>query len=309
MQIGSVQFFKRLILFTLALLILVPLICSLVFGIGFSMRGREVSRLSGELEQVSDELLERQLSVEAILTDKRSARGAAIPAPASSALQALYPDMVVDAPAEYRDVPKTVYLTFDDGPSTQTVKNLDLLAKEQIKATFVTGKNSEAHPEIIKRIVAEGHTLGVHTYSHNYREIYASVEAYLDDFYKLWSYLDETTGVKPTVFRFAGGSINVYNRDIYQEIVAEMLRRGFTYYDWNVSAGDAANHVSGAEILQNVVNGVPKHDMAVVLMHDCANDAATGNMLGEIIQSARVAGYRFDRLDNTVRPTTFAYGR
>lgn len=307
MKIGSVEFFKRLILTVVALLILIPVATSVGLGIEVHRRGEEIDRLSGELETVSNELLETQLSNEKILaTGKKAADGLRKDAPE---YQKLYPDMVVEAPVLYRDLPKTVYLSFDDGPSAVTAKNLDILKEKQVPATFfVTGANSEANPDILCRIVAEGHTLGIHTYSHKYAEIYSSVEAYLDDFYKIWDYVYKTTGEKPTVFRFAGGSINSYNRGIYQDIVAEMMRRGFTYYDWNVSSGDASKSMTAPQILHNVLDQYQRHDSVIVLMHDREDNALTSSVLAEMIDSISAGGYRFSRLRNDIRPVTFAYG-
>lgn len=307
MKIGSVKFFKRLILTVVALLILIPVTTSVALSIEVSRRGQEINRLSGELETVSNELMETHLSNEKILaTSKKTAQNLRQDNPE---YQKLYPDMVVEAPVLYRDLPKTVYLTFDDGPSPVTAQNLDILKEKQVPATFfVTGANSEANPEILCRIVAEGHTLGIHTYSHKYDEIYASVESFLDDFYKIWSYVYETTGEKPTVFRFAGGSINAYNRGIYQDIVAEMMRRGFTYYDWNVSSGDASTSATAVQILHNVTDHMERHDSAIVLMHDRTDNRLTSSVLAEMIDSISASGYRFSRLRNDIRPVTFAYG-
>lgn len=307
MRIGSVKFFKRLILTVVALMILIPVSISIGLGVEVHQRGQEIGRLSGELETVSNELLETQLSNEKILaTNEKIAQGLRQDSPT---YQSLYPDMCVEAPVLYRDMPKTVYLSFDDGPSSVTEKNLDILKEKQVPATFfVTGANSEANPDILCRIVAEGHTLGIHTYSHKYDDIYASVEAYLEDFYKIWNYVYETTGEKPTVFRFAGGSINAYNRGIYQDIVAEMLRRGFTYYDWNVSSGDASKNITALQILHNVTDYIERHDSAVVLMHDREDNALTSSVLAEMIDSISASGYRFSRLRNDIRPVTFAYG-
>ena len=107
---------------------------------------------------------------------------------------------------------------------------------------------SERGQEILRRIAEEGHTIGIHTDSHQYRSIYASVEAYLEDFEKVFRKVYEITGVKPEIFRFPGGSVNGYNGAIYQELIAEMMRRGFSYYDWNVSSADATGNIAASTI-------------------------------------------------------------
>ena len=138
------------------------------------------------------------------------------------------------------DVDNAVYLTFDDGPSARTDEILEILDKYGVKATFfVVGANEEGDLERMQKIVAAGHTLAIHSYSHDYKKIYASVEAYLEDFNQMFCQIYEATGVKPQIFRFPGGSVNSYNVGIHQQLIAEMTRRGFVYFDWNVANGDA----------------------------------------------------------------------
>ena len=306
MGFGSVRFFKRLIVGSILVILLTSVLLSVFFASRYLSGSRRMSQMTNELELLSNELLQERLSSFTSLSSGKEQGHASYADPMS--YQNLYPDMYVDAPDEYTITENVCYLTFDDGPSAVTSRNLDLLKEKGVCATFfVTGKNSEQNPEIIKRIVDEGHTLGVHTYSHNYRQIYASVDAFLDDFYKMWSYLYETTGEKPTVFRFPGGSINAYNRVIYQNIAAEMLRRGFTYYDWNVASGDAAKGVSAAQILAGATASLSKHDEPIVLMHDRVDNQATASVLGKIIDDIAAAGYTFGRLTNSVAPVTFAY--
>ena len=108
-----------------------------------------------------------------------------------------------------------------------------------MKATFfVVGKNIPGNEAILKRMVDEGHTIGVRSYSGDYNAIYASPEAFLEDFHQSYQAVYDACGVYPTIFRFPGGSVSPYNQANYEQLIAEMLRRGFVYYDWSVSAGD-----------------------------------------------------------------------
>ena len=133
---------------------------------------------------------------------------------------------------------KTVYLTFDDGPSDRTDEILAILDKYNVKATFfVMPRKTDVCYKRLRAIVDAGHTIGVHTYSHDYNIMYASVEAYLEDFNKAYEIVVDATGIKPDIFRFAGGSLN----DRSYKIIAEMTRRGFTYYDWNASGDDSVS--------------------------------------------------------------------
>ncbi len=205
---------------------------------------------------------------------------------------------------------KKVYLTFDDGPSTEnTEKILKVLKKYDVKATFfVIYRNSEEEEDLYRRIIEEGHTIGIHSASHNYEKIYKSVDAYLKDFNKLSKHIEELTGVKPEIFRFPGGSINSYNGAVYEQIISEMTRRGYTYYDWDVSSGDASYGTASANwITNNVVNGVRKGKSNIVLMHDTNAKDTTVEALPKIIEKLKKKGYTFEKLTKDVKPVTFGY--
>lgn len=203
---------------------------------------------------------------------------------------------------------KTAYLTFDDGPSPLTLKILDLLDEHDIKATFfVTYKDDDLSLSIYKEIVNRGHTIGIHTASHVYDEIYDSVDAYLDDFNKIYTHIYDVTGVKTDVIRFPGGSINSYNTNIYKEIIAEMLRRGFTYYDWNVDTGDGFKGSTKSSIIETVKNRIVHYDRIIVLMHDSQSKQNTYQALPTIINHLNENNYSFEKLDSTVVPIQFAY--
>ncbi|MDE6169163.1 MAG: N-acetylmuramoyl-L-alanine amidase, partial [Acetatifactor sp.] len=171
---------------------------------------------------------------------------------------------------QYYFYPKTMYLTFDDGPSEEnTTAVLDILKERGIKATFfLVGKNVEKHPEVARRIAEEGHTIGIHCYSHDYGEIYASVDAYLEDFQKAWNVVYETTGVEVELFRFPGGSINAYNKDVYEDIIDVMTEQGYVYFDWNASLEDAAKKTTPEMLLQNARESTLGRKKVVMLAHD-----------------------------------------
>lgn len=201
---------------------------------------------------------------------------------------------------------KTVYLTFDDGPSPRTIEILDILKKYNIKATFfILSDDKESSKDIVKRIYDEGHSIGVHSASHDYEKIYKSVDHFLNDFKKCFDYIKDITGESPGIFRFPGGSINSYNKSICKELTDEMIRRGFTYFDWNVSSDDAVKGYTEESIYNNVINGCKKHSVSVVLMHDSAPKKATVAALERIIPELLDQGYTFDQLDETAQPTVF----
>ena len=296
---GSVRFFKHLILSTVALMILIPTVLAVVFGI----QNHRNKLLAEDLKKYSSE---SQLPKMEYLTGVDYNQVITVP---TFPYQEEYPDMYVersDFVEENSDKP-VVYLTFDDGPSANTERVLDILKANDIKATFfVVNTDIEAHQYLYKRIVDEGHTLGIHTYSHRYTDIYSSVDAYLADFDQIFTKVYELTGAKPTVFRFPGGSINVYNQQIYFELISEMLRRGFVYYDWNVSSGDAGETYTSAAIQAAVVSGTINKDRSIVLMHDSSTKHATVGALQNIIDSLKET-HEFRPITNSVRPSVFTY--
>lgn len=221
----------------------------------------------------------------------------------------LFPDFYA-APweGERIDGGRVCCLTFDDGPSPNTDRVLDVLDRYGVKATFfVVGRTGAADQERMRKIVAAGHTLAMHSWSHSYKNVYSSVEGFLEDFYKLYQWIYEVTGVYPQVFRFPGGSINGYDRGVYQEIIAEMTRRGFVYYDWNASAQDATVYPRPAwEITADCLKGIGR-DLVVVLCHDSAARGTTVDALPSIIEGYQNAGYTFSALHPGVKPVTMGY--
>ena len=197
-----------------------------------------------------------------------------------------------------------VYLTFDDGPSENTSKILDILKERGIKATFfVIGQEDEASKELYQRIVPEGHTLGMHSFSHKYDVIYKSLESFQEDMEHLRSYLEDVTGVTPTIMRFPGGSSNqVSNVDI-RELIHYVKEQGITYYDWNVVSGDATSQVyTPDELVANVMEDVVKYDTSVVLMHDSSPKATTVDALGPMIDQLQELGAEILPIDETTKP-------
>lgn len=188
--------------------------------------------------------------------------------------------------------PLKVYLTFDDGPSSNTVRILDILNQYQVKATFfVIGRQDEASKTLYQRIVEEGHTLGMHSYSHKYGSIYASLEAFQEDFSKIQNYLFEVTGQECLYYRFPGGSSNQVSNQDMSGYISYLNSQGITYYDWNVSSGDATSQAfSPQELVENVVSDVVKYKTSVVLMHDTDKKNATVEALGTMIEEIQALG-------------------
>lgn len=199
--------------------------------------------------------------------------------------------------------PKTMYLTFDDGPNTENTNAvLDILKEKGIKATFfVVGKNVKRNPETTKRIVEEGHTIGIHCYNHDYGVIYSGVDAYVDDFEKARQIVFEVTGVETNLYRFPGGSINSYNKKVYKDIIEAMTANGYIYYDWNASLEDAVKKPSGDKILKNAKESTLGRKVVVMLAHDTVD--VTVEVLEELLKL--FPEYEFKALDENVEQIRF----
>jgi len=200
-----------------------------------------------------------------------------------------------------------VYFTFDDGPSSATPIVLDILKEYNIRATFfVVGPQSSYKKTLLKRIHDEGHLIGVHSYTHAYKTIYASRDAFLKDFANIESLIKEATGSQPAVFRFPGGSNTGYlKRSVFDSIVPELNSRGYQYIDWNVESGDTGKvYPDSADVSKRILSQCEdriknyKKKSCVVLMHDAeAKKGYIGTTLREIIPKLKAMGYSFESLN------------
>ena len=191
-----------------------------------------------------------------------------------------------------------IYLTFDDGPSSSiTPKILDILKKKNVKATFFILNYSSSLEYLVKREYNEGHSIGIHGYSHTYSKIYTSDEAFMNNITKLQTKIKNTTGYSPKIIRFPGGSSNTvskkYNKGIMTRLTKEVLNRGFKYYDWNVSSEDAGGAKTSKQVYNNVTKGLKKNRANIVLMHDFGGNTKTLNALSDIIDYGLKNGYTF----------------
>lgn len=194
-----------------------------------------------------------------------------------------------------------IYLTFDDGPGAYTNTLLDVLAKHGVKATFfVTGSGDDA---LIKREFDEGHAVALHTFSHNYSYIYTSVDNFFADLYQVQERVKNITGYTSMLMRFPGGSSNTVSirydggSHIMSRLVQEVENRGFTYFDWNVTSGDAAGVTTADGIYDRVVNGLVEGGSSVVLQHDIKGFSV--DAVERIILYGKENGYVFAKLDSS----------
>lgn len=201
--------------------------------------------------------------------------------------------------------PYYIYLTFDDGPSSNTEEILNILREYDVKATFfVTGKTDEESAQLYERIVQGGHTLGMHSYSHKYNEIYSSRESFETDLNKIKNLIVEETGILPIYYRFPGGSSNTAtSRQAMKEYIDILHSQGIEYIDWNVQCGDAdGSNPSPEKIINNIFKGFGKYHTNVVLLHDGAGHGNTVEALPGIIQRARNMGAKLEPITEATLP-------
>lgn len=277
-RLQRVKRLKKMILWTIALAILIPVTGCILLSVRVFQLKKQVAVLTEQLPV--EEIQEEASGVYETTKVEESVRDT---------------ETKAEEPAKINPVKssgKKVYLTFDDGPSSNTDQILDILKDYDVKATFfVVGKTDERSVKAYQRIVEEGHTLAMHSYSHRYDEIYESKEAFARDLNSLQEYLYETTGVWPRIYRFPGGSSNTVSKVDMQELIEYLTDIGITYFDWNVASGDAVSRTLPAEtIVNNCLSGIEKQKESVILMHDASNKGTTIEALPQIIEAIQEQG-------------------
>ena len=270
---------KKMILGGVMMAVLIPVTASII--------------LSARVYQLSGRIRQQEAVIQELEDENKNLAGAFFAETIEeSEREALQEEQDTETPAagEEEESQKKIYLTFDDGPSSNTDEILDILKAYDVKATFfVVGKTDEASRKAYRRIVEEGHTLGMHSYSHSYEDIYDSEEDFQADMKKLQEYLYELTGVWPRFYRFPGGSSNTVSNIDMQKLADWLTDQGVTYFDWNVASGDAVSRELPAEtLLANCLAGIRNQQNCVVLMHDAANKDTTVEALPEIISEIRL---------------------
>lgn len=190
------------------------------------------------------------------------------------------------------DEKKIVYLTFDDGPSDLTPQFLDTLDKYNVNATFFVTYQPQ-HEEIYKDTVKRGNSIQIHTATHDYNKVYASVNAYEEDFNTIYEYVKNVTGTTPNYFRFPGGSTNSYGKSIVKSIANDMNEKGYDFVDWNVSVGDGSASATKESIIAKIKAESEGKNHIVMLAHDSGTKTETLAALPEIIEYYKEKGYEF----------------
>lgn len=289
-----VKVMKRAIIITLICAILIPIIMCVCLLVKVGTMQKQINQLYEMRENAKKQ--EQLAEEEALRKQQEEAKILASKLPETTE---------TDEEAEQEDDgKKKVYLTFDDGPSTGTEELLAILKEYNVKATFfVVGKEDDYSMEMYKKIVEEGHTLGMHSYSHQYSTIYQSVEAFAQDIERQKALLKEATGEDIRLFRFPGGSSNLVSNIGMQEFIKYLNEEDITYFDWNVSSGDATSKSLEPETLvQNVLRDVGLYHNSVVLMHDAADKPNTVKALPMLIEQLQEMDVDILPITENVKP-------
>lgn len=195
---------------------------------------------------------------------------------------------------------KTIYLTFDDGPSYLTESILNILKAENVPATFfVTANKIDEYQNIIRREYEENHTVAVHSATHVYSYIYSSDQNYFNDLTEIRNKVFKIIGIKPRIIRLPGGSSNTiskkYSPGIITRITNNLNSNNFYYYDWNIDSTDASGYVSKDQIYNSVITHL-KSGTNIILMHDSATKKTTVEALQSIIEYGKQNGYTFAKI-------------
>lgn len=200
----------------------------------------------------------------------------------------------------------TVYLTFDDGPSKLTSQVLDILDKENVKATFFAlGEQAQAHPALVKRIVQDGHTLGNHSYNHVYKELYSDFQTFWDQIQRSEDLFASLADTRPQLVRAPGGTYT--NFDAYYYYLLDQA--GYSVVDWNVDSGDSKRLRVPANEIWQTIKGSPLEHEINILFHDGSGHESTVEVLPQVISYYKKLGYAFAPLTTKVKPKQFPVGK
>ncbi|MCQ2519837.1 MAG: polysaccharide deacetylase [Lachnospiraceae bacterium] len=290
---------KKEILGFLLALILVPWVFVTVFGI----RNNKLKKENAEKTDLLNQYLEQMEMLSQAATENEDLYKESL-----ATMENMKPVLDVESMTkeeiealslseeELYDGYRKVYLTFDDGPSSNTEAILDILKEYNVKATFfVIYKDGRDNEELYRRIADEGHTLGMHSCTHVYSTVYGSEEDFIEDTNTLRNFLYMVTGVESEFYRFPGGSSNrVATRDEMRSFAQILNDEGIIYYDWNVSSQDATSSIlSKNQIVRNATDNLERFNEAVILFHDTGSKVTTVEALPEIIE-------KIQAMDHTV---------
>lgn len=200
--------------------------------------------------------------------------------------------------SSHEDSSKAIYLTFDDGPSKKVLPDiLDILSKENVKATFfIIGKEIDGREDLLKRIHEEGHSIGLHSFTHDRNNLYRSNDSFLNEMIKTQEIINKTIGTSPKILRFPFGANNITYK-LTPSMVELLHKNNFKIYDWNVDSGDGANYNAPANTY--IKNSKSTKNNIILLMHCADINKNTVKALPSIISYYKSNGYIFKTIDES----------
>lgn len=290
-RVKRVKRLKKIILGGIITLIVVPLVTSVLLGVRLAIVKAELTEKTEELNYYLEIQSELALTTNNVVEDDLIAVSAS-EAPAKEIEKIPKELSLADikelelGEEELYDGYRKIYLTFDDGPSSNTDQILDILAKYDVKATFfVLQKEGRNMERLYQRIADEGHSIGMHSTNHVYATVYASEEAFLEDTKKIRDFIYLVTGQESNIYRFPGGSSNRVSQVDMHVFGNALQNEGIKYYDWNISSQDASViKPSSAQIVKNVTSRLANYDEAIILFHDAQSKDTTVAALPAIIE-------------------------
>ncbi|WP_313885211.1 polysaccharide deacetylase family protein [Clostridium sp. DJ247] len=193
---------------------------------------------------------------------------------------------------------KVIYLTFDDGPSTNvTSKILDTLKTQDVKATFfVVGYKIDGREDLLRRIHNEGHSIGLHTYTHKYKEIYSSDEAFINEMDKTADKIKSVIGIDCNIIRFPSGS----KKHLTTSMLEKLHEKNYKIFDWNLSLSDGLDcHTSPDKLLKEATQKCVCPNKIFLLLHCDQPNKTTCEALEGIICHYKKLGYDFKCITNS----------
>ncbi|MEY9867765.1 peptidoglycan/xylan/chitin deacetylase (PgdA/CDA1 family) [Peribacillus sp. B2I2] len=207
---------------------------------------------------------------------------------------------------------KIAYLTFDDGPSLNTMEILDILDRYHVKATFFVKGNEEPYAkECYQEMVSRGHAIGLHSYTHDYSIVYRSTESFFQDLNRLENMLQKEFGIKSRIVRLPGGSNNrlrhqAATKPIINGILQQLMEKGYIYFDWTIDSKDGISpSISEQQIISSVQKGTKDQKHVNILLHDINSMKNTVKALPDIIEFLKKEGYTFETIDETTPKIQF----
>lgn len=278
---------KRIIVSTVLVLLLIPNLLCIAAFIRIGSLDRQIHELTGRLDGIA---MAVSMGTQEFDGDTYDGNDSEMVETSGEVIMVEQDEFLASQQSttgtDNNETVRKVCLTFDDGPSANTDAILDILARYDIKATFfVNGK--PGYEAQYQRIVDEGHTLAMHSYTHKYQELYSDIDAFAEDFFEIQSFLMDVTGIQCKYYRFPGGSSNTVCNVNMQDCIDFLDEQDIVYFDWNVSSGDATrNYISANQIVNNVMMPVENNNWNtyVVLMHDAPGKETTVEALPIIIE-------------------------